>query len=105
MRGRGEGGGFMALCSQSPLAFSQHGKRILLFSPELSFPAPRSGSSLCTLGLAVLAVPGVRDVVPLHLGAGEVDPGLTRAALYHRPPSVGLTTVASDLLVLILEVI
>ena len=105
MRGRGEGGGVMALCSQSPLAFSQHGKRILLFSPELSFPAPRSGSSLCTLGLAVLAVPGVRDVVPLHLGAGEVDPGLTGAALYHGPPTVWLPTVASDLAILVVQVI
>ena len=91
--------------SQSPLGFSHHCKRIPLFAPELSFPPPRFCCPLCTLGRAELTVPGVGDVGPLHLGTGQVDPGLTGGALYHRSPSVRLPTVTGDLLVLILQVI
>ena len=80
----------------------------LLFVPQFRSPGSRFCSSFWTLGWgepAVPAVPGLRDLGPPHLGAGQVDPGLTGAALDHRPAAVGLPTVASDLRLLLLEVI
>ena len=50
----------------------------------------------------VPTVPDLRDLTPAHLGAGEVDPGLTGGTLYHGPPAVWLPTVASDLACLLL---
>lgn len=45
---------------------------------------------------AFLAIEDVGDVVFLHLGAGQVDPGATLAALDHGPASKRFLAVAGD---------
>lgn len=45
---------------------------------------------------AFLAIEDVGDVVFLHLGAGQVDPGAALAALDHGPAGKGLLAVAGD---------